>query len=145
MLVQNFSHNELIYGNKFNQPDQDAGENTAPSRGTTTGPPASEQPSEGTGAELPPQPEGQAPDQPSNPAQMPDGDGQGNVPEGQYNNMGIEMNQNGFPNMGWNDGSAYNQMAQFMPNGMPHPGMGPFQHSMGMFSFLIFCNVLAQN
>lgn len=36
--------------------------------------------------------------------------------------------------MGWGDGSAYNQMAQFMPNGMPHPGMGPFQPSMGMFS-----------
>lgn len=75
---------------------------------------------------------------------MPDGDGQGSRPEGQYNTMGFEMNQSGYPNMGWNDGSAYSQMAQFMPNGMPHPGMGAFQHSMGMFPFVIPCSVVAQ-
>lgn len=76
---------------------------------------------------------------------MPNGDGQRNGPDGQYDKMGYDMNQNGFPNMGWNDASAYNQMGQFMPNGMPHPGMAPFQHSMGMLSFFIACTVVGQH
>lgn len=119
---------------KNDQIDQGVDGNTAPGPDTPVQPPTSEKPSEEAGAGAPPQPEGQATDQISGSTQMSNLDEQVSGPEGQYNNGGFEMNQSGFPSMGWGDGSTYNQMAQFMPNGMPQPGMGQFQNSMGNYA-----------
>ncbi len=41
------------------------------------------------------------------------------------------MNIGGFPNMGFNGVGDFNQMMQFMPNGMPNPMMGTFPNIMG--------------
>lgn len=45
--------------------------------------------------------------------------------------FGFDGTSGGFPSMGFNGVGDFNQMMQFMPNGMPNPMMGAFPNMMG--------------
>ncbi len=57
---------------------------------------------------------------------------QNNVQGMNIGGFGFDGTNGGFPSMGFNGVGDFNQMMQFMPNGMPNPMMGAFPNMMGM-------------
>lgn len=56
---------------------------------------------------------------------------QNNVPGMNIGGFGFDGTNGCFPSMGFNGVGDFNQMMQFMPNGMPNPIMGTFPNMMG--------------
>ena len=56
---------------------------------------------------------------------------QSNVQGMNIGGFGFDGTSGGFPNIGFNGVGDFNQMMQFMPNGMPNPMLGAFPNMMG--------------
>ena len=56
---------------------------------------------------------------------------QNNLQGTNLSGFGFDGTNGGFPSMGFNGMGDFNQMMQFMPNGMPNPMMGAFPNIIG--------------